>query len=83
MHNIAQPSAPKAYVMGPEPNIWCKFLKVKGNYSEVSLQLKKDMECLIHEGNLKVSMVTLQEGKEDLVPRVRTLNTIIERFIDD
>lgn len=46
------PHVPKLYVIGPEPSRWCKFHKVKGNYTEDFYQLKKEIKCLIQEGHL-------------------------------
>lgn len=53
VHNIPQLSAPKAYVMGLEPNSWCKFRKFKGNDTNDCYQLKKEIQRMIQEGNLK------------------------------
>lgn len=53
---IPTPYASKEDVMGYETERWCKFHIVKGCHTEDCYHLKKEIENLIQEGNLKKYM---------------------------
>lgn len=57
MHDISLPPAPKLDAMGPEPNKWCKFHKLKGLHTWIFYQLK-EMEHLIQENHLKKYVIS-------------------------
>lgn len=44
---------PKTNIMGLEPNRCCKFHKFKEHHTKYFYQLKKEIERLIQEGNMK------------------------------
>lgn len=53
LHHIPIFLALKEDVMVPELGRWCKFHRVKEHHIEDCYQLKKEIERLIQEGNLK------------------------------
>lgn len=47
MHAIFLPPFPNLGAMGSEPRTWCKFHKVRGQYTKYCYQLKKETYCII------------------------------------
>lgn len=52
-YNIPLPPPPKLNIIGPEPNRWCKFHKLKGHYTENYYHLNKEIEHPIQKSDLK------------------------------
>lgn len=53
LYDIPALSPTKEEVIGPEPEKWCKFHKVKGHHTKECYQLMKEIERLIQKGYIK------------------------------